>query len=112
MFGARPAIPKAERRTAFDNFVRTRAAELLEQKKREKETQRSEFNRLLDETPVTAHSMLEGLESRWRDDPRWTALSAKQRAALFDAKVAPLRRELEERTRARRGETGEGEEGR
>jgi len=96
-------IPEQRKRRAlFDLFVRTRADEVRKEKRAVTVVAREGFRALLDEaekrdliTIDTTQATLEA-EKGIGDDERWSAVEAKEREAMLNERVAPLKKALEE----------------
>ncbi|KAL7609464.1 pre-mRNA-processing protein 40C [Lactuca sativa] len=92
------------RRAIFDHFVRTRAEEERKEKRAAQKAAIEGYRRLLDEAKedINHHTDYQTFKRKWGHDPRFEALERKDREALLNERVIPLRRSVEEEARAKR----------
>ncbi|KAK4388033.1 Pre-processing protein 40C [Sesamum angolense] len=87
------AIPNhSARRALFEHHVRTRAEEERKEKRAAQKAALEGFKQLLEEAK----------ERRWGEDPRFQALERKEREALLNERVLPLKRTAQEKAQAER----------
>lgn len=97
------AIPShTERRSIFDHYVRTRAEEERKEKRAAQKAAVEGFKQLLEEASkdINHNTDYERFAKAWRADPRFEALERKDREALLNERVLPLRKAEEERIHA------------
>ncbi|KAI3698616.1 hypothetical protein L2E82_42294 [Cichorium intybus] len=92
------------RRAIFDHFVRTRAEEERKEKRAAQKAAIEGYKRLLDEAKedIDHNTDYQTFKRKWGNDPRFEALDRKDREALLNERVVPLRRSIEEEARAKR----------
>ncbi|KAF5754224.1 putative WW domain, FF domain, WW domain superfamily, FF domain superfamily protein [Helianthus annuus] len=99
------AIPSySARRAIFDHFVRTRAEEERKEKRAAQKAAIEGYKQLLDEAKedITHNTDYQTFKRKWGHDPRFEALDRKEREALLNERVIPLKRSVEEEARAKR----------
>lgn len=99
------AIPTyAERRSLFEHYVRTRAEEERKEKRAAQKAAVEGFKQLLEEAKedIDHTTDYHTFRKRWGQDPRFEALERKDREALLNERVLPLKRATEEKARAER----------
>ncbi|CAM6095871.1 unnamed protein product [Calypogeia fissa] len=97
------AIPShTERRAIFEHYVRTRADEERKEKRAAQKAAVEGFKQLLDEATkeISFHTTYEHFARTWGQDSRFEALDRKDREALLNERVLPLRKAEEERVRS------------
>ncbi|KAL8267170.1 hypothetical protein R6Q59_004514 [Mikania micrantha] len=99
------AIPSySARRAIFDHFVRTRAEEERKEKRAAQKAAIEGYKQLLDEAKedINHNTDYQTFKRNWGHDPRFEALDRKEREALLNERVVPLKRSFEEEARAKR----------
>lgn len=99
------AIPSySSRRALFDHFVRTRAEEERKEKRAAQKAAIEGYKQLLDEAKedIDHNTDYQTFKRKWGHDLRFEALDRKEREALLNERVLPLKRSVEEEARAKR----------
>ncbi|KAI3713946.1 hypothetical protein L1987_72534 [Smallanthus sonchifolius] len=99
------AIPSySTRRAIFDHFVRTRAEEERKEKRAAQKAAIEGYKQLLDEAKedIDHNTDYQTFKRKWGHDLRFEALDRKEREALLNERVVPLKRSVEEEARAKR----------
>uniref|UniRef100_A0A7N1A2Y7 Pre-mRNA-processing protein 40C n=1 Tax=Kalanchoe fedtschenkoi TaxID=63787 RepID=A0A7N1A2Y7_KALFE len=101
------AIPShSMRRSLFDHYVKTRAEEERKEKRAAQKAALDGFKQLLqDATEDIDHNTdYDTFKGKWGDDARFKALNRKDREALLNERIIPLRKAAEEKAQAIRAE--------
>ncbi|KAL2641453.1 hypothetical protein R1flu_009040 [Riccia fluitans] len=97
------AIPShTERRSIFEHYVRTRADEERKEKRAAQKAAVEGFKQLLEEASkdLSHYTTYENFSNTWGQDARFEALERKDREALLNERVLPLRKAEEDRVKA------------
>ncbi|KAK4421725.1 Pre-processing protein 40C [Sesamum alatum] len=99
------AIPNhSARRALFEHYVRTRAEEERKEKRAAQKAALEGFKQLLEEAKeeIDHNTDYQTFKRRWGEDPRFQALDRKEREALLNERVLPLKRTAQEKAQAER----------
>ncbi|KAL0368565.1 UNVERIFIED_CONTAM: Pre-processing protein 40C [Sesamum calycinum] len=99
------AIPNhSARRALFEHYVRTRAEEERKEKRAAQKAALEGFKQLLEEAKedIDHNTDYQAFKRRWGEDPRFQALERKEREALLNERVLPLKRTAQEKAQAER----------
>ncbi|KAL2506465.1 Pre-mRNA-processing protein 40C [Abeliophyllum distichum] len=97
------AIPShSARRALFEHYVRTRAEEERKEKRAAQKATVEGFKQLLEEAKedIDYNTDYQTFKRKWGKDPRFEALSRKEREFLLNERVLPLKRTAEEKAQA------------
>ncbi|GAB2233609.1 hypothetical protein Droror1_Dr00002835 [Drosera rotundifolia] len=97
------AIPSyAERRSLFEHYVRTRADEERREKRAALKAAIDGFKQLLEDAKedINHHTDYQSFKKKWGSDPRFGALDRKEREALLNERVLPIKKTVEEKAQA------------
>ncbi|XP_071693256.1 pre-mRNA-processing protein 40C [Rutidosis leptorrhynchoides] len=91
------------RRAIFDHFVRTRAEEERKEKRAAQKAAIEGYKQLLDEAKedINHNTDYQTFKRKRGHDPRFEALDRKEREALLNERVLPLKKSIEEEARAK-----------
>ena len=88
----------SERRAIFDQFSRNRKVEEQKEKKAKTKLLQDGFRQLMEEhnDKFNAELSLSAFKKLVETDSRWTELEEKDRETLFNDKMAPFKKEVED----------------
>nr|XP_027097460.1 pre-mRNA-processing protein 40C-like [Coffea arabica] len=97
------AIPShSARRALFEHYVRTRAEEQRKERRAAQKAAVEGFKKLLEEVKedIDDQTDYQTFKKKWGHDPRFVALERKEREALLNERILPLKRAAEEKAQA------------
>lgn len=88
----------AERRSLFESFSRHRKEEERKEKKAKAKQQHEAFRELLEEhaEKFNAEFTFSAFQKLVESDSRWAEVEEKDRETLFNEKIAPFKKEIED----------------